>query len=415
MRTGFKKAACAALAAVLAVSLCGCDRGYIMTVDGMDIRNGIYLSFMGTAYSNAQTALNEQKAAESEETSSGEESAESNDSSDTSEEESLPLTEEQIDGKSGSQWIKDETMDFVLRFVAVQRKCEELDIKLSDEEIAKINDDLSKTWDNENQYLQYIYGYNTMGEYYESQGIGKESMREIRRVNELETKLFEYYYDEGGELEVDKDTFNKHLKENYAVVKMHLFAYKDASGKALESDEQKNAVKEKAQKYADRLNNGDKAIDVFYDIELEAAEESAKAKAETDYKADNEEKLSKEDWIKQQVEAANITKKESEDDLDTVIKKSSSSLCEEAVEYVFDAPEDGKATVFVDDADGVYLFIKTDITKQEEWLKDNRTVVLSEIEGDNYREMLDIFAQNYEVDADSSLINDKYSPEKFNN
>lgn len=401
MRSGFKKAACAVLAAALAFSLCGCDRGYIMTVDGMDIRNGVYLLLLRTEYSAAKTKHSEET------------SAAAADTSDTSSAESLPITEEQIEGKNGSQWIKDETRLAVLRHVAVQRKCEEYGIKLTDEELKNISDKISETWDAENQYLQYVYGYPTLGEYYESQGVAKESVIEVNKVNELQTKLFEYYYGEGGELEVDEETFTKYLKENYSMVKMYKFAYKDAAGNDLETDADKNAVKEKAQEYADRLNNGESAAEVFYDIELEAAEESAKAKAETDYKEDNEDGLSKEDWIKKQIEAANVTKKESDDELNSVVVKENSALGEAATDYVFAAADDGKANVFADDS-GVYLIEKVDMTKQEKWLSDNKVMVLAEIKGDEYQNMLDLFAQNYEVNADSGLIDNKYSPEKLN-
>ena len=147
MRPVLKKVAAAVLAVVLAASLCGCDKGYIMTVDGVDIRNGVYLSFMKTAYTMAEDELKNQNSDTSDDTPA----------SDTSES-STPITKEEIDGKSGSQWIKDETMKAIRRFVAIQRKCAELDITLTEEELKDINTDLTETWDNENQYVMYLYG-----------------------------------------------------------------------------------------------------------------------------------------------------------------------------------------------------------------------------------------------------------------
>lgn len=405
MRSVFKRVAAAVLAVVLAASLCGCDRGYIMTVDGMEIRNGIYLSFLQTAYSMAGKELEKQNSETSDVPAS--------ETSDDTSEETVPITKEEIDGKSGSQWIKDETMKAVRRFVAVQRKCEELDIKLTEEEIKDINTDLNKAWDEENDYIQYLYGYNTMGEYYESQGIGKESLREIRKVNELQDKLFMHFYGKGGEFEVKDSEIDQYLTENYATVKLQRFAYTDASGKTLEKDEDKKAVKDEAQKYADRINKGEKPIDVFYEYNLAKAEESAKAKAETDYKEDNEEKLTKDEWIKKQVEAAGIEKAESEEELDRVISKESSSLDEKTTEYIFNAPSDGKAAVFETDS-CVYLIIKEDITKKTKWKEENNENILNVIKGDDFQNMMDIFGQNYEVDADESLVNKKYGPEKLN-
>ncbi|MCI5578258.1 MAG: hypothetical protein MR364_01985, partial [Oscillospiraceae bacterium] len=286
MKSSLKKIAAGVLAFVLAASLCGCDRGYIMTVDGMEIRNGIYLTYLQSAYSNAGDALQEQNSATSgtsdtsttSDDTSSESDAESSDESSTTSTESVPITEEEIDGKSGSQWIKDEALKSVRRFVAIHRKCDELGIELSDDELSEINSELRQVWDNENMYVQYVYGYKTMGEYYESQGIGEESMREIYKVNDLQTKLFMHYFGEDGELAVKESEINDYLKENRAAFKMLTFNYKDASGNALEKDEDKKAVKEEAQKYADRINNGEKPVDVFYDYNLKKAEDSANAK-----------------------------------------------------------------------------------------------------------------------------------------
>ena len=82
-----KRIAAAVLTVCLAASLCGCDRGYIMTVDGMEIRNGVYLTFQQSAYSKAQTELNNQNSETSADASAD----------DTTSKESVPLTEETIE------------------------------------------------------------------------------------------------------------------------------------------------------------------------------------------------------------------------------------------------------------------------------------------------------------------------------
>lgn len=403
MKKGLKRAAAAVLSVILAATLCGCDRGYIMTVDGMEIRNGVYLSFMRTAYSNAKSELTKQ----SEENSDPETSER-----DTSDSESVPLTKEEISGKSGSQWIKDETLKYIRRFVAVQRKCEELGIKLTEEEIAKINTEVTSVWDSENEMVKYMYGYETLGELYESQGIARESYKQISTVSELQTKLFMYYYDKGGEFEIKDSEVDAHLKDKYVSVKYMSVTYTDASGKTLESDSDKKALRDNLQKYADRINKGDKPKDVFYDYSIERATERAKAKAETEYKEDNEDKLTKEEWIKKQVESAGIKKDESDDDLDQIISKENTSLDEKLKEYIINAASDGKAKLF-DTEKTVYLVIKEDITQKTKWKEENRDNVLTEMKSEEFQSMLDLFGQNYEVDANESLVNNKYRPERL--
>lgn len=407
MKTSLKRAAAAVLAVILAASLCGCDRGSLMTVDGMEIRNGVYISLMQSVYSNAGEELKEQQ-----ETSDTTSDTSASETSDTESKESVPITEETIDGKSGSQWIKDETLKAVRRFVAVQRKCDELDIALSDTEINELNSKANELWDNANDYLKYVYGFETLGEYYESRGIAKESYKEIQRVSKLQNKLFMYYYDKGGDLEVKESEINDYLKENYASVKLLEVPY-TSSDDDEKIEANKKAMKEKAQGLADNLNKGDSPVDVFYNYNLEKAEESAKKKAEVEYKEDNKDGLTKEEWIKKQVEAAGVKKAESADDLDQVISKDSSSLSEELTEYIFNAESDCKATLF-EATKGVYVVIKEDITKKTKWKEDHNQDLLTLIKGDDFQSMLDLFGQNYEVVADESLVNKKYGPERLN-
>ncbi len=411
MRSIVKKTAAAVLAVLMAAALCGCDRGSLMTVDGMEIKNGVYLNYLEQAYNQAGTEVEEQKKAEAEETSGDETSADENSEEETSEE-SLPVTKEDIAGKTGSQWIKDETLKLVRRFVAVQRKCEEVGIALTDEEENSINSQINESWDAENQYVQYIYGFKTMGEYYESKGIGKDSMKLVSKNEELESKLFMHYYGEDGEEAVSDEDFDAYLKENYASVKVMVFDYTDASGNALEKDEDKKAVKDEAQGYADRFNNGEKAVDLFYEHETADAKKSAEAKAETEYKEDNEEGLTKEQWIDKQVEDANITKSESDEELDKIFSKDASDYDEDTTDYIFSAAADGKATLYEDDSK-VYVIIKEDVVKKDDWKEENKETVLKEMKEDDFDAKLDEIGAAYEVNAQDSLVNKKYGPERL--
>lgn len=414
MRTSLKRAAAAVLAVVLAASLCGCDRGSLMTVDGIEIRNGVYISLMQSAFNSAQEKLDEEKEAEnSEATDDTDGVVEGIDRTEGTESEETPITEEEIDGVSGSQWIKDETMKAVRRFVAVQRKCDEFGIALTEEELNTLSGEVNEMWDTANDYVKYVYGFETLGEYYEDQGIAKESYKEIERVSQLQSKLFMHYYGKDGELAVKESEINDYLKENHAVIKLLTLDYTDASGKALETDEDKKAVKDKAQALADRLNKGDDPTDVFYDYNLEKAEESAKAKAETKFEEDNEEGLTKEEWIDKQVEEQGIEKVESADELDEYISKEASSLdSEELTEYVFNAASDGKATLFETD-DAVYVVVKEDITEKTEWIEEHNEAILTSMKNGDFRDMMDLVGEKYEVKADDSLVNKKYGPERL--
>lgn len=401
MKTTIRKIAAAVLAVVLAASLCGCDKGYLMKVDGMDIRNGVYLQLMDSAYSMAESAYKNETAANSEA------------SEESGDDEEIPITERTIEGKLGSEWIKDETLRSVKRFVAVQRKCDELGITLTEDELAAISVEVNETWEEENMYVKYLYGFNTMGEYYESRGIAQESVVAINRVSELQNKLFLHFYQKGGDYEVADSEINDYLKETYCALKYISLPYTNDAGDPLVTDEEKQAVKDKAQGYADRLNNGEKPVDVFYECTYSMLEASVKAAAETDYTADNAENLTKDEWIKQQIESANITKAQTPEDLDYFIKKDSTTFDAETIEFLFSAPADGKAFVR-EGTTSVYVMIKEDVTAKTSWKADNNDAFLTAMKGDEFRDIVDLFGQNYDVEADDYLVNKKYGPERLN-
>lgn len=396
MKFNFKKIAAGVLALAVTASMCGCgDNGYIMTVDNMSIRNGIYLSFQQTAYNDAYSKIEEQNSSD-------------DGSSSTSE---IDVFSENVENKSASDWIKEQTLKDVRKFVAVQRVCEENGITLTEDEISEMNSDLQSTWNEENMYIKYAFGFDTAGEYYESLGVGIDSLREIRKSNALSDKLFLYYYDADGKYPVTEDEINEYLTENYAAVKLLTLNLTNYKGEALESDEDKNLVKAKANAYAERLNNGESFIDVKYDYDLAVAQDRAKASAESAYTEDNEDKLSKEDYIQKAVDEATAEKAEKVEDLDQFISKENSTLDEHLTEYIWNAAADGKANVFEDDS-AVYVVVREDVTAKDEWKKESNETILKAIKSDEYDSMMELTYQNYVVELDEYLVNKKYAPEK---
>lgn len=399
MKFNFKKAVASVLTLAATASLCGCgDNGYIMTVDGMDIRNGIYLSFVQNSYNEAYNKISEQNTSDS-----------SSDSSSTSE---IDVFAQTVEEKSASDWIKDQSLEEVRKYVAVHKMCEQYGLTLTEVEIKEMNDDLNSAWDEENFYVQYSLGFSTLGEYYESLGIGKDSMRDIRTTNALSDKLFLHFYDTDGEFAATQDEINTYITENYAAVKMLTLNYKDASGKDLESDEDKQAVKDNAKKYADRINGGESFIDVKYDFDLVSAQDAARATAESSYTEDNEEKLTKEEYIQKEVDDVDVTKAEKPEDVDQFIPKENSNLDEKLTEYIWNAAADGKATVFEGES-AAYVIVREDVTTKKSWEEDNHLSILKAIKQEDYDGIMELTYQNYDVKLDEYLVNTKYAPEKM--
>ncbi len=412
----FTKIAAGAAAVVMALSLGGCmDNGTIMTVDGMKIRNGVYLTFMQTAMQTASQRIEEIHAEEAEsnsDTSSDTSSSSSSDATSTeSSSEEADIFTESLDGMSFSDWVKQNTRKGVLRFVGTQRLCDEYGITLTEEEKAAINSSVQESWDEEDAYLQYLYGMSTMGDYYRAMGIEVESLKQIAIVNELNTRLFDYFYGEGGEHEVPQEEIDKYIKDNFAAYRLISVRKLDYKGDVLFLDDELKELKDRAQSYADRLNDGEAYVDVLYDFDLLEAQNSAKADAEESYTEDNADGLTKEEYIQKAVDAASADKGESDDDYDEVISKSQSVLTEELTDYIFGLPADGKATVY-EGAEAYYVVVKLDIMNIG-WVDANEDEVLHEMREDDFDSLMDLMCQNYDVKQNDYLVNTKYSPEKM--
>ena len=399
MNNTWKKTAAAVMALACTAALAGCaDTGTIMTVGGVEIRNGVYLQKELAACSDARTKASEQK----------------EEAGDTSEIKDLFALK--VDGKSASDWVKEQTMLSIRKYAAVEKLCESKGVTLTDEELASINADVSSMWNDDNYYAQYIYGTNTFGEYYDSIGIGKESLKQSYINEGLSDKLFLHYYDTDGETPVSDADFDAYLKENYAAVKLIELEYDDYAGIALEDDADIQAVKDKAQSYVDRLNSGESFAQIKYEYDLENAQNEAKVDAIDSYgelSAETGESLPDYDkYIEDAVNAAAAEKAESDDELITVIGKDSSSFDTEITDYIWSAADDAKASLF-ETSDSICVVVRSDVTAAEQWKSNNRTSVLKNMKGDEYDELIAAEGAGYSVESNDYLVNTKYAPEKI--
>lgn len=450
MKRTFKRIMAVIAAAAVAVSLSGCsDNGYIMTVDGMDIRNGVYLSLLQTSINTANSKVKEQEddsgdensdtsstssdtsdtSSDTSDTSSdtSDTSSDTSDTSDTSsdtsdtasaasttsEAEEDDIFDSVIDGKSYSDWIINDTRDAVKRFVGIQRECERLGITLTDEEKTEISDESKKQWE-DTTISYYGLGYANWGEYYESMGIGYDSFKELALVDKLNEKLFLHYYDKDGEWAVTDEEFSKKANEDYAGYNLITIRYLDYKGDILVTDEEKQEVKDRAKGYADRINNGDSLIDVMYDFNLLEAQNSAKAEAEKSYSEEKAEGLTKEEYIDKAVKEVSIDKADDASEFDEFISKENSVLTDELTDFIFSLEMDGKAHV-LEGTSSAYVVVRKSVTDLENWEKYYRTDVLRDMKGDEFDSKMDLICQNLEVIQNDYLVNTKYSPKKVIN
>ena len=396
----FKGIAAFLTAAAIVTTLSGCsDNGYIMEVDGMPIRTGIYISFQQTSMNNAYEKLYEEVGGDIDDVED--------------------LFTQSIDNKSYSDWVKDDTKRGLKRFVGIQRQCAEFGITLSDEEKAKISKQVQANWDTTStEYygytftIQEIYGFDTMGDYYESQGIGIDSLKEISYANALNDKLFKYYYGEGGEFAVPDEEIDEYLEENSVAYRLITMQYVDYTGFPVVGEEQ-DAIVELAKSYAQKYNDGAKWVDILYDYDLYKAKNDAKYAAEQAYQADPPEGVSYDEYMDEAISKATATKYDDDEMFDEIVFNDNDYLSDEVMDHILEAPMDGKAAVY-EGSTAVYIIVRNPVKNFPGWKEDQLDTVLTTLKGEDFDKMMDLMSQNYEIVQKDDLVNGKYSPEKLN-
>ena len=244
---------CGALIAASASS-CGNNTAYALTIDGQDIRAGIYIL-------KQQEALNEASDKLSEENPDLDLTAEDFD-----------IKAQTIEGIGAEEWIKNKTIEKCREYVATERLFDKYGLAISAEKKSEINSNTSSYWSEDNMYAQYFYGVDKFGDYYESLGIGEQSYKDVSFASEKSVELFDHIYGEGGTEAVSADEIISKISQDYIAIK---FFEKSAN------------VSDSAQSYIDRLSGGESFEEVYASYqkaakiaEIEAAIKEAEEKGE---------------------------------------------------------------------------------------------------------------------------------------
>lgn len=378
-----KKAAASILCGAVALTACSCGNttGTALTIDGEDIRAGIYIYYQSNALNDAVTALEEEQPELDMYA------------------EDFVLEDQTVGGLNINEWVKNKTIEYCREYVAVNKLFDEYGLSLSDEELSEINTNTNTLWTEENMYAQYIYGVDAMGEYYESIGIGKESYKDISTAVYKRSAIFDHLYKEGGSLAVSADELSAKVVADYALV---LSMEIDAEIASPET-------------YLEMLNSGKTFSEVHqaYTKEdtikrLEA--DMAKAEADgTEYTGTRPEEL----------EVPLISEK----DMQTIVSKDSTTPSESYVTDVF-AMTAGEAKIITVSetttaADGTettamsyYLVKRLDIAADAEVMEEYGETALHSLKDEEFDTTMKTAGSAYSVSENAAAIK-KYTIEKL--
>jgi len=221
----FKRAAALVLALAICAGLAGCyseDKTWAAKLGDETLPIGSYIYFLTSAYSQAAGQVG---------TGDGVLSAD-------------------VEGKKGSEWVKDKAMDYLYSYYYVSQKFDELGLTLDDSDQESIDSAAAYMWGG-------ATGFKTT---FESLGVAEDSFKRAYAVyNTKLSKVLRAMYGEGGELEVGEDELHDYYADNYVY---YQYIYVDLTttgedGEAVDMDDDEKAeVKDYLEDQADLISKG---------------------------------------------------------------------------------------------------------------------------------------------------------------
>lgn len=237
MKRSAKTAVSAALCAALAISAASCatSQTYPLTIDGEQIRAGIYIFEQYSAINAAKDKI-----------------AEEQPDLDTSAD-GFSYLNQTVEGKSFTDWVNEKAVEYCRDYIAEKRLFASNGLTLTADQNQSVKDNVNSMWDESNYYAQILYGTNTIGEYFEKLGIGKQSFRDLQEASEMRQTLFDHFYGEGGSLAATAEEINAALESDYMAIAY--FSYDLEKGEGAEAYYNKlTSGSSYAQVYTDHMN-----------------------------------------------------------------------------------------------------------------------------------------------------------------
>ncbi len=347
----FKKIISGICAVAVAVSLtaCGEDTAWACKIDGKEVKAGIYINYIVSGYQEATNKLSDEGITED-------------------------LWNQQVEGKSMSDFVKDYAIQKTAEFMATEKKFDEMGLSFTETEIKAMKIKVDNSW-------------TSYEEFYTSKGISKQSFYDISLNDAKNEKIFNAYYDADGISPVSDEEIYAFMKKTYAPVNFIPVSLKDEDGNPLDDTAKAAKIKE-AEELATRLKNGEDFVKVYDEFSKIDTEES------TDDTAEAEEPDPKK--------------------YETIVYEGMYSyysypegLISEAV-----AMNAGEVIVSAEYNNYVFVVLKTDILESDDYKENYKKGSLIELKRDEFLEMIEQYSTGLSVEKNQKAI-DRYDPKKI--
>ena len=341
-------------ASVMALSLtaCGEDTAYIGNIGGTEVPAGIYLYHMTSAYSSAAMQKTEEQ---------------------------KTVWEVTIDGKTAEEYIAEEGLLRTKKFVAIEKKFDELGLTLTDKEKADIKSSAE--------------GYYKQSESaMKSSGISLDSFTKIVMNDTKYSKLFNAYYDaETGIDPVKSSQIKSYLKENYARTKIIEVSLKDLDGNLLKGAEKEKAInlaKEYQSKATDE-NFDELMYDNYNALMKQYAEKNGTEFTPIEYNPEDIEEYA----------------------MEQIIDKDNSLLPASVTEEIFAHKADGKAFL-VEGSDAYYVVVRYNILDREGIEETYKDTILKALKSEEFAELETKWAEELSIEWNEKA-KERYAPKEL--
>lgn len=312
------------LGAVMCISLTSCgDDGVAAELGETEIPAGVYILQQVIAFNEAQQA-------------------EGYDSS------LKDIWENKIEEKPLEDWINEKALEYLKNYAAVEQWFEEEGMTLSEEDQESIDYTVESTWST------YEKKYNQIG-------IAKSSY-ELYQTNQYKySLLFKKYYDKDGTEPISDEDLKEYYQTDFAQFQMISFSTLDPSTYEALDDTKKAEVKEKAEAYLKRAQDGEDMVALIN----ERAKEYAKERGQDEPEIDEEQTYVR------------------------TIKKDTSSyyVSDDIRDNIFSQAKIGEP-ILLSDSNGYYVVKRREVSPSEDDFTELKDSLLFDLKGDAFKEIV---------------------------
>jgi hypothetical protein len=168
---------------------------------------------------------------------------------------------QELEGKSFSDWVNDRAVQMLTEMTAVALLFEELGLEITAEDEINARRNVEAIWGNTEVRNSFGLDYDTLGEFYEDIGVGKDSLTAVLLNGLMEEDLFFALYGEGGAEEVSPEEIENYFAQNFVRYRVIRMPLADLEG------QQVYDIEDLALEFASRLNAGESFVTLAYEYE----------------------------------------------------------------------------------------------------------------------------------------------------